>query len=215
MTIKSPDISIVIATYNSGKILPLVLQSIKTQTYDRELIETIMVDGGSSDNTLNLGKKFGCRILVNPKGDPVNAKYLGYIKAKGKYIVFIDHDEVLLKKDSLEKKVNILENDKRVKAIFGGNYKNPPYYNFISQYISEFGDPFSFYYYHLSKDYRYIISDLCSRYNIVNETEEHVLFLLNDNNAPPINEYVAGAGMINKKYFFKVFFFYSNSVVLY
>ena len=49
-----PKISIIIATLNSGKTLKQTLDSIRHQTYKN--IELIIIDGLSSDNTLDLKK---------------------------------------------------------------------------------------------------------------------------------------------------------------
>ena len=51
-----PKISIIIATLNSGKTLKQTLDSIRHQTYKN--IELIIIDGLSSDNTLDLIKEY-------------------------------------------------------------------------------------------------------------------------------------------------------------
>ncbi len=56
------DISIVIRTKNEGKNLPKTLESIHSQKIDKTF-EIIVVDSGSTDNTLEIAKKFNCRIL--------------------------------------------------------------------------------------------------------------------------------------------------------
>ena len=136
-----PEVTIVIATYNSQKTLPLVLDSIKKQTYPRSRIEILLIDGGSSDSTLALGRKYHCRMKRNPRTEPVYAKYLGYVNAKGKYIMYLDHDEVIENKDDLTRKVQVLGSDERVKMVVGSGYKNPKGYPFINDYVNDFGDP--------------------------------------------------------------------------
>jgi len=94
-------ISIIIATYNSQRILPLSLESVKKQTYPQNRLEILIIDGGSTDQTIKIARKFGCKIISNPKREPLFAKYLGFIKARGDYILYLDSDEVMENPDSL------------------------------------------------------------------------------------------------------------------
>src|SRR3989344_509020 len=104
------DISVVIATFNGQKTLPLVLESISNQTFPQKKIETLLIDGGSTDSTPELAKSFGCKFINNPYIEPVSARRLGYKKARGKYMVFIDQDEVINNKRSFEIKYSLLHN---------------------------------------------------------------------------------------------------------
>jgi len=165
-TINLPIISIIIATFNSGKLLPLVFDALKKQTYPREKMEILVLDGGSSDNTLELAQKFGCIIINNPRTEPVYAKYLGYIYATGKYITYLDHDEVLENPNSLKLKVSILQKNTMVKVVIGSGYKNPVSINSINYYINEFGEPFSFFIYRFSKADSFFIPKMRKKYVI-------------------------------------------------
>ena len=57
-----PDVSIIIRTLNEERYLPELLSSIKNQrsTFSHEVV---LIDSGSTDNTLNIAGQFGCRIL--------------------------------------------------------------------------------------------------------------------------------------------------------
>ena len=50
-------ISVVIPTYNSEKTLEKSLKSIREQSFNQEEIEILIIDGGSTDNTLEIAKK--------------------------------------------------------------------------------------------------------------------------------------------------------------
>ena len=52
----NPRFSIITVTYNAGKVLEDTIQSIVTQTYKN--IEYIIVDGASTDNTLQIVEKY-------------------------------------------------------------------------------------------------------------------------------------------------------------
>ncbi|MDH7477338.1 MAG: glycosyltransferase family A protein [Candidatus Bathyarchaeota archaeon] len=84
-----PLVSIIIPTYNSKRTLRQCLQSIKEQTYKR--IETIVVDRHSTDETVQIAKKFKAKILYVTQERSV-AKNLGAKNAQGKYLLFLDSD---------------------------------------------------------------------------------------------------------------------------
>lgn len=96
---KSPLVSIVIPTKNSGVFLDDCLKSIRDQSHKN--IEVILVDGNSTDNTLSTAKKYKVKVFqFNPglpkgKFDAPPRRNYGMGKAKGKYIYFSDADYVL------------------------------------------------------------------------------------------------------------------------
>lgn len=198
------SVSIIIATFNSSKTLPLVLEAIRNQSYPKKNIEILIIDGGSIDDTIQIGKKFGCKIINNPKVEPVYAKYLGYKHARGRYIMYIDHDEVMTNTQSIVNKVNTLRTNPKVKAVTGDGYVTPKGYHVINRYINEFGDPFSFFYYHLSKNPDYFLSSMKKKYVLIKDTPLYSIFNLSSSQISII-ELVAGGGMIDGMFFKRVF----------
>jgi dolichol-phosphate mannosyltransferase len=89
---KKIKISIVICTLNEEQNLPWVLQRIKKTLPEFDKSEIIAVDGHSSDNTVEVAKKFGCRVFFDKKLGKGEALRLGASKARGEIIVFIDAD---------------------------------------------------------------------------------------------------------------------------
>lgn len=148
-------VSVVIATYNSEKTLEKVLIALRNQSYPKEDIEIILVDGGSTDRTLELAEKYDCVIKGNPKTEPVNAKLIGLKAATGKYLMTLDHDEVLENRDSIAMRIDAMQRYPECKVAFCSGYQRPQDYPLLNQYISEFGDPFSLYVYNFSKDWRF------------------------------------------------------------
>jgi glycosyltransferase involved in cell wall biosynthesis len=194
------EISIVIATYNSEGTLSMVLDSIVGQSFSPRKMEILIVDGGSTDDTLKIIKKYNCKIINNPKTEPVYAKFLGYLNAKGRYIVYLDHDEVIENPKCLEIKHSIFLKHKDVKAVIGSGYKNPRGYPFINNYINEFGDPFSAYIYGLSKDARFFEKQMIARYGNVEENKHYTVFNLGSVRRMPIIELCAAGSMFDGKY---------------
>lgn len=95
------QVSIIIPTKNSGEFLENTLKSIRQQSY--KYIETIIIDGASTDNTVSLAKKYKCRLFTYipiVKAGTFDAPFkrnYGVKKAKGAYVYYVDADMELPK----------------------------------------------------------------------------------------------------------------------
>jgi len=95
---KLPLVSFIIPTFNTEKTLDLCLNSIFSQEYPKDRIEVLIIDGGSTDRTLEIAKKYPTRILSNPFGhqDSFNGgRNIGVKAAKGELLAFINSDQEL------------------------------------------------------------------------------------------------------------------------
>ena len=79
-------ISIVIPTLNEGKNLRTVLDDIP-----KNVDEVIVVDGHSNDNTVEIAKKFGAKVIFDDLGKG-SALRKGMKTAKGEIIITMDAD---------------------------------------------------------------------------------------------------------------------------
>jgi len=106
-------VSIVIPTENSAKPLLRCLKSIRDQLYTP--IETIIVDGKSTDKTLAIAQQFNCRVFTfipKVKKNAYNASHkrnFGAHKARGTYVYWVDAD-MLLPKKLIQEAVQLCEN---------------------------------------------------------------------------------------------------------
>jgi teichuronic acid biosynthesis glycosyltransferase TuaG len=89
-----PLVSIVIPTYNSGHFLLEAVSSAIEQDYSNT--EIIVVDDGSTDNSIELLEVFKGRIDViqTKNGGAASARNLGILQARGDYIAFLDSDDL-------------------------------------------------------------------------------------------------------------------------
>ncbi len=78
-------ITIIMPTYNSEKTLEYSLRSIRHQIINQDQIEILMIDGGSTDKTLEIAGKYNAKVLYNERRLPEFAKQQGMMAAKGKY----------------------------------------------------------------------------------------------------------------------------------
>lgn len=86
-------LSIIIPALNEEKRLPKLLDSIAKQGLTD--YEVIVADGGSTDKTLQIARKFCCKIAKG--GLPPIARNNGAKLAKGNLLLFLDADDILPK----------------------------------------------------------------------------------------------------------------------
>ncbi|GAL22067.1 hypothetical protein JCM19235_2761 [Vibrio maritimus] len=84
-------VSVVIRTLNEEKHLVELLDAIKNQDESMFNIETVIIDSGSTDNTLSIAERYGCRITHIRKEDFTFGRSLndGCDFANGEYLVFV------------------------------------------------------------------------------------------------------------------------------
>lgn len=112
-----PSISFVIPTFNSERVLDKCLESIRMQNYPSDKIEIIIVDGASSDKTLEIARKFKVdKILKNPLVTGEAGKAIGVDACKNELVAFVDSDNLLESEDWLKKMVTPFENPEIVSS---------------------------------------------------------------------------------------------------
>jgi hypothetical protein len=85
------NISVIIPTLNEEKYLLTCLKSL-TRQLQKERAETIVVDGGSSDRTVEIAKDYADNVLVEPALWVGASRNLGAKHATGEILAFIDAD---------------------------------------------------------------------------------------------------------------------------
>ena len=83
--------TIVIRTFNEARYLEELLAAVARQQCSYSDIETVIVDSGSTDSTLEIAKRYGCRITHIPKAEFSFGRSLnlGCEFADGDYLVFV------------------------------------------------------------------------------------------------------------------------------
>jgi len=104
----SSKISIVIPTLNAASVLKECLESIDKQDYPKNKIEIVIADGGSTDGTLELAKKYKAVIIENKLKTAEAGKAVGVKHATGDFIALIDSDNFLPTKNWLNEMVSPL-----------------------------------------------------------------------------------------------------------
>lgn len=113
---KQPEVSVIIPTYNCEKYIVEAVGSVLKQTYQD--FEVIVVDDGSTDNTKNVLTPYSDRItyIYQANAGPAAARNVGIINSKGKYIAFLDADDVWNEK-KLQIQVDCFKKDPRIDLV--------------------------------------------------------------------------------------------------
>ncbi len=106
---EQPKISIIIPSFNQGQFITETLESVLNQSYQN--IEILVIDGGSTDNTIPTLEKYDSRIAYwvseNDKGT-YDANNKGLSKITGDYWCILNSDDILLP-NALDKVVESVE----------------------------------------------------------------------------------------------------------
>ena len=110
---QSPEISIVIATFNRKDSLGRLLESLTKQSLSRARFEIIVVSDGSTDGTVEMVREISSRadnlrILDLKNRGPGAARNAGAREARGPYLAFTD-DDCVAAPDWLERLVGVFE----------------------------------------------------------------------------------------------------------
>lgn len=139
-------ISFIIPTLNASLVLEKCLDSIKKQSIPSSDYEIVISDGGSTDNTINIAKKYNSIIVKNSLKTAEAGKAVGIKKASGKYICLIDSDNILPDNNWLNQMLFPLEKDKKIIGSEPIEFTYRPAGGFIERYSSLIGanDPYAF-----------------------------------------------------------------------
>lgn len=105
----SPLVSIITVTYNAEKFLEDAIKSVVNQTYDN--IEYIIIDGGSTDSTVDIIKKYQKHIkywISEVDNGVYQAMNKGINTSNGSWIMFLGADDYLINSHTIENIVNNL-----------------------------------------------------------------------------------------------------------
>ncbi len=97
----NPLISVIMPIYNSEKFLDRTIEGLINQKFND--FELILVDDGSKDLSLSICKKYEkqdvrIKVITKDNGGASSARNIGITAASGKYICFMDSDDIV--KDS-------------------------------------------------------------------------------------------------------------------
>ncbi len=129
--IKTPKVSVIIPSYNATRFVKTTIDSVLAQTFQD--FEIVVVDDGSTDNTKEVLQDYGDKIryLYKENGGVSKARNYGIENANGKYIAFLDADDVWMP-EKLEKQVELLESNAEIGLCYVATQKVDEELNYLS-----------------------------------------------------------------------------------
>lgn len=117
---KTPKLSVIIPVYNVQEFLDEAIKSVLEQNFQDW--ECILVDDGSTDNSGAMCDKWSG---IDPKIKTIHqknkglsgARNTGMMHMKGKYVVFLDSDDIFIDKNLFADNISILEKDSNLDFI--------------------------------------------------------------------------------------------------
>jgi cellulose synthase/poly-beta-1,6-N-acetylglucosamine synthase-like glycosyltransferase len=90
-----PFVSIIIPTKNEEALLGNCLKSLNELNYPKDKYEVIIADGLSTDQTIDIAKKFDAKIVINQGQTVAPGRNVGFANSRGEIIAFTDADCVV------------------------------------------------------------------------------------------------------------------------
>jgi glycosyltransferase involved in cell wall biosynthesis len=117
----SIEVSVITAAYNAAKYIAETIRSVQRQSFTRW--EYIIVDNGSTDNTVDIIKEYlsddRIHLFIEDRKGRGFARNTAVAHATGEYIANIDSDD-LWEPDKLEKQVHILRSNPQLGLVYTG-----------------------------------------------------------------------------------------------
>ena len=90
---RQPLVSIITPSLNQGRFIEAAIESVLSQDYPR--IEYIVIDGGSSDGTLDILARYGERVawVSEPDRGQSHAINKGFRRARGDVLAWLNSDD--------------------------------------------------------------------------------------------------------------------------
>jgi glycosyltransferase involved in cell wall biosynthesis len=113
-----PLVSIITPSFNQGRFIEETILSIQEQTYKN--IEHLIIDGGSTDQTLKILKKYSSSLswISEPDTGQTDAINKGIIRSKGDIIAYLNSDDLYLP-ESIKTVVDYFTNHPDVDMVYG------------------------------------------------------------------------------------------------
>lgn len=124
------QVSVIVPMFNEREHIGACLEALLDQTLDREQYEIIVVDNGSTDDSVSIVKNKGISPIVLPNKNVGAVRNQGAKDAIGELLVFIDGDCVA-PKNWLENLLSL--HKKTTKNVFGGGALLPDNVNWIER----------------------------------------------------------------------------------
>lgn len=186
-----PSISIVTTTLNSPlPIFERVLRTLQNQIYPKNLIEHIVMDGGSINGTVELARKYHCEVIVHKDlmMKEQNRASLGIQKARGDLIVILQSDNIPTSKNWLREMVQPFLDNKKVFCTFSAYNSYEKNMSTTTRYGAFFGAADPILYYLRKSDKIPLTQKNYDKGEIIGETSDYWLVKFDKETLPTLGD---------------------------
>lgn len=198
-----PSITVITCILNCHILtFKLALESLKLQKYPKELIQHIVMDGGSTNEGPKLARRYGCSVIIRKdfKNKVESRVGIAIKNAKGDIVLMLQSDNILTSSDWLLKMVKPFIEDNKVFCTFSAYNSYHKDMSATTRYCALFGSPDPTLYY-LNKTEKIRMDE--NQYNkgeVVKKTYDYQIVRFNKENLPTLgdNGHLFLSSVINK-----------------
>lgn len=140
-----PVLSVIVPTFNNESMIGDFFEGIMGQTYPKDCLEVLVLDGGSSDATIEIATSYGATVIHNPDVLAEPGVNRGFGIARGDFLMVLAVDNVYSSADSIDRMIAVFE-DQNVYAAFP-RHESCAADSIFTKYYNRFTDPFNHFVY--------------------------------------------------------------------
>lgn len=142
---KIPKLSIIVPTLNNESMVKEFFELLSNQNYAKDCVEVLVMDGGSSDGTTEIARRYGAAIYENSEVLAEPGVNRGLEIASGDLLMIMAVDNVFLSNDALTR-ISRVFNNPEIYAAFP-KHDSVREDSIYSKYYNRFTDPFNHFVY--------------------------------------------------------------------
>ena len=189
-----PKVSILTATLNPNlKIFRLSLESIKNQDYPKNLIQQIIMDGGSNNGAIDLARLYKCKIMVRPdlglESEGGHTRIVQGIKmATGSIILLLESDNILTSRKWVKELIIPFLENKEVFCTYSMHNSYKANMNITTRYCALFGSPDPTLYYLKKTEKIRLDQESYDKGKIIKSYKKYYVARFNNKNLPTLGD---------------------------
>lgn len=146
-----PKLTIILPVFNAKKDLQRFFPSLQKQSFPKKELEVLVMDGGSTDGTIELSRRYGATVVHNPDKLAEPGIWHGCARAKAPLVMILAADIAFPNANTIKTIVDVFKNKKIVAAF--PKFLSAPGDNIYSRYYNAFSEPFTHFVYGNATNY--------------------------------------------------------------
>lgn len=187
----NPTISIITGTLNPNpSVFSRMLASVANQQYPKGRIEHLVIDGGSGRDTIELARRFGCRVRSYPKlRQKEQIRFSrGLYRAKAELVLILESDNILPDPTWLERVVEPFVKERDVSYSFPAYNDYERDMSLVTKYCALIGSPDPTLFYLGKSDKIPATETIYDKGNVVKESARYWVVRFTTRNLPTLGD---------------------------